>query len=245
MSITNFIKSGYFKNIIVLTGAGVSTNSGIPDFRSKDGLLSKYSDELITKTSPLYIDVINKINKASPSSSHKFCNWLNDNNWLRRVYTQNIDGLHQEAGLSEDMVVEYHGSAAKDNVVFMGDNIQEEVKNKVILDFVDNPIPIDLLIVLGSSLQVAPFCALPNLVPKSCTRVLVDLCPENAFTNYWSKIKCTPIDMYNNKISPKSDIKICNRKVSLRPQWGNHSKWKSQHIVTNDCDVWVDSIMSD
>lgn len=133
------------------------------------------------------------------------------------------------------MVVEYHGSV-------INDNIPEEVYNNVIKDFITNSESIDLLIVLGSSLQVAPFCALPNLVPKSCTRILVDLCPENAMSNNWSKIKYGSIDMYNNRSNPKSDVKFGKRKVSLRPDWRKHSKWKSQYIITSDCDTWVNKI---
>ena len=163
-----------------------------------------------------------------------------------RVYTQNIDGLHQKARLPEDMVVEYHGSLTKNNVVLYGDDIPQSVLAQTSTDFVENNEPVDLMLVMGTSLQVAPFCAIPNLVSKSCTRILVDIHPENAFNNDWTVVKRIPECMYDVSTSTAetSYIKIGRRAVSLRPQWDRDSKWKSQHIVKQDCDTWSNEIIN-
>lgn len=172
--------------------------------------------------------------QAQPTATHYFCKTLYDKGLLKRVYTQNIDGLHQKAGLPEDLVVEYHGSLIKNNVVLYGDNISNDVINKTIDDFVNTPV--DLVLVMGTSLQVAPFCALPNLVNKHCTRVLVDIKPENTFRNEWT-VKKDPDDMYAT--SANTTMKFGNRTVTLKSFWQKPSKWKNQHVIKSDCDNWV------
>lgn len=189
---------------------------------------------------PFYKNNIKMIEQAEPTPSHKFCKYLYDKGWLERVYTQNIDGLHQKAGLPDEFVVEYHGSLLKNDVVLYGDKIPDNAIKQTISDFAGS---VDLMIVMGTSLQVAPFCSLVNLVSKSCTRVLVDIKPQNAFTNEWSLKKNDLEEMYSLP-SSKSTIKIGSREVSLRPQWSSNSKWKDQHIIESDCDEWAKSILS-
>jgi NAD-dependent SIR2 family protein deacetylase len=193
------ILNNEFKNIIVVTGAGVSTNSGIPDYRSPSGFFDDLKKEfniqdptlLMTRSfvdkcdiydTSIYKERIKIFEQAIPTISHNFCKYLYDKNLLRRVYTQNIDGLHQKAGLPDDMAVEYHGSLSKNNVILYGDSIDKKVINQTINDFVDYK-DVDLIIVMDTSLQVAPFCAIPNLVKKTCTRVLVDKTPSNCYKN--------------------------------------------------------------
>jgi NAD-dependent SIR2 family protein deacetylase len=264
MSITETIASGKFKRIIVVTGAGVSTNSGIPDYRSKTGLFAEllaefpqikspeslFSRSLVTKYKiydhEIYKDRIQVVKNAIPTCTHMLCKWLSDKGWLVRIYTQNIDGLHQKAGLPEEMVVEYHGSLIKDNVILYGDSIAQSALDQTAADFINNTDPIDLILVMGTSLQVSPFCAIPNLVNKSCTRILVDICPENAMKNDWSVIKRQPECLYDLRTTmrSKSYIKFGKRKVTLRPQWGHNSRWKSQYIIKSDCDVWSNEILN-
>lgn len=114
------------KNIVFFGGAGVSTESGIPDFRSKDGLYNQkneYSD-----FSPEYLlsrdcledhpDVFFRffrekmdVRDASPSITHEVLAKLEALGKLSAVVTQNIDGLHQKAG--SKTVYELHGSLRK------------------------------------------------------------------------------------------------------------------------------------
>ena len=107
-------------NIVFFGGAGVSTESGIKDFRSKDGLYNmkyKYNPEeilshhfFINNTSEFYKFYKDKMNclDKEPSSCHIFLKKLEDCGKLKAIVTQNIDGLHQKAG--SKCVMELHGS---------------------------------------------------------------------------------------------------------------------------------------
>lgn len=98
------------KNIVFFGGAGVSTESGIPDFRSKDGLYNqqyKYPPETIlshtffmNKTEEFFKFYKLKMNslKYQPNITHIKLSELEARGKLKAVITQNIDGLHQKAG---------------------------------------------------------------------------------------------------------------------------------------------------
>ena len=107
-------------NIVFFGGAGVSTESGIPDFRSVDGLYNqqyKYPPETIISHSfyMRYPEEFYRFYKdrmlftdAVPNQAHKSLARLEERGKLKAVITQNIDGLHQMAGSRE--VLELHGS---------------------------------------------------------------------------------------------------------------------------------------
>ncbi|HIT71526.1 MAG TPA: NAD-dependent protein deacylase [Candidatus Scatovivens faecipullorum] len=108
------------KNIVFFGGAGVSTESGIPDFRSKDGLYNqkyKYPPEMIlshtffkNNTEEFYKFYKEKMNSLNfnPNITHVKLAELEKEGKLKAVITQNIDGLHQKAGSKN--VLELHGS---------------------------------------------------------------------------------------------------------------------------------------
>ena len=110
-------------NIVFFGGAGVSTESGIPDFRSKDGLYNqkyKYPPEeilshefFIENTEEFYKFYKDKMNslKYEPNITHKKLAYLEQEGKLKAVITQNIDGLHQKAGSKN--VLELHGSVLR------------------------------------------------------------------------------------------------------------------------------------
>ena len=114
-------------HIVFLGGAGVSTESGIPDFRSKDGLyrktdkrFSKYRPEYLLSYQCLYrepeifFDYFRKnldARKIEPNSAHRKLAEIEQQGMLDGVVTQNIDGLHQKAGSIN--VQEIHGSALR------------------------------------------------------------------------------------------------------------------------------------
>lgn len=110
-------------NIVFFGGAGVSTESGIPDFRSKDGLYNqqyKYSPETIlshtffmNKTEEFFKFYKLKMNslKYQPDITHIKLSELEARGKLKAVITQNIDGLHQKAG--SKVVYELHGSVLR------------------------------------------------------------------------------------------------------------------------------------
>ena len=110
-------------NIVFFGGAGVSTESGIPDFRSKDGLYNqqyKYPPETIlshtffmNKTEEFFKFYKLKMNslKYQPNITHIKLAELETKGKLKAVITQNIDGLHQKAG--SKVVYELHGSVLR------------------------------------------------------------------------------------------------------------------------------------
>mmetsp|Transcript_54320 Transcript_54320/g.118158 ORF Transcript_54320/g.118158 Transcript_54320/m.118158 type:complete len:113 (+) Transcript_54320:1-339(+) len=75
--------------------------------------------------------------ESSPSLTHMFCGWLRRQGWLRRVYTQNIDGLHTHPSvdLERDYVVECHGSLRDGTCVLYGDPIRAETDIAAVRDF--------------------------------------------------------------------------------------------------------------
>lgn len=108
---------------VVFTGAGISTESGIPDYRSKGGLWDKftpiYFDEFLSskevrieywkRKSSLYHDLV----KAEPNEAHKSVSELCEMGLVESVITQNIDGLHQKAGVPDDKMIELHGNTCR------------------------------------------------------------------------------------------------------------------------------------
>ncbi len=104
---------------IALTGAGISVESGIPDFRSKDGLWSKFDPEEYAtiyafrenpeKVWRMLKEMEEIVGKAKPNNAHIGLAELERMGLLGSVITQNVDNLHQEAG-SKD-VIEYHGNS--------------------------------------------------------------------------------------------------------------------------------------
>ena len=110
-------------NIVFLGGAGVSTESGIPDFRSKDGLYNQKYDyppeEILSHTFfinytdeffKFYKDKMNSL-KYKPNITHIKLAELEKKGKLKAIITQNIDGLHQKAGAKN--VFELHGSVLR------------------------------------------------------------------------------------------------------------------------------------
>ena len=115
-------------NIVILAGAGISVSCGIKDFRSKDGLYNNldYHELGLTCAEDLFdINAFSEdprpfwkfvrknnfaSNKITPSASHLFLAWLDQQDMLLRIYTQNIDGLEKSAGVDENKIVYAHGS---------------------------------------------------------------------------------------------------------------------------------------
>lgn len=105
------------KYVVVLTGAGISTPSGIPDFRSPTGLYSKYPEDIFD-IEYFYRDpkgfykfckeVLLPMTDFKPNPAHIMLAKLEQKGILKATITQNIDGLHQKAGSKN--VIELHGS---------------------------------------------------------------------------------------------------------------------------------------
>ena len=111
------------ERIVVLTGAGVSTESGISDFRSPGGVWSRYDPDELTFQSFLSSEKSRKkywkfhrefylpMKQSEPNDAHYALAELERMGKLLRVITQNVDNLHQRAGSSPEKVIEIHGTA--------------------------------------------------------------------------------------------------------------------------------------
>jgi NAD-dependent deacetylase len=113
---------GKAKKVVVFTGAGFSTESGIPDFRSPGGVWDKFdaselnyqnilrSEEIREKYWRMHKMMWETIREAQPNKGHYAVTELYKLGKLDCVITQNTDGLHQKAGVPDDMVLELHGT---------------------------------------------------------------------------------------------------------------------------------------
>ena len=110
------------RRICVLTGAGISTDSGIPDYRGPNGVWTRDPDaeKLVTLSYYVHDPEIRRkawrmrrdlqVGEVHPNAGHAALVDLERQGRLRALLTQNIDGLHQAAGSSPDLVLELHGT---------------------------------------------------------------------------------------------------------------------------------------
>ena len=105
---------------VVFTGAGISTESGIPDFRSPNGIWSQtspiYFDEYITSSDARIeawrrkFEIDRDMVDAAPNRGHRAVAKLVSIGKVKAVITQNIDGLHQKSGVPDHQMIELHGN---------------------------------------------------------------------------------------------------------------------------------------
>lgn len=106
---------------VIFTGAGISTESGIPDFRSPGGIWTKYkpidfqdfmgSEEMRKESWRRKFASDSMLRKAKPNQGHLAVAKLVQSGKVASVITQNIDGLHQSSGIPDHKVIELHGNA--------------------------------------------------------------------------------------------------------------------------------------
>ncbi|KAJ3483319.1 hypothetical protein NLG97_g7335 [Lecanicillium saksenae] len=148
-AIADYIKSGNVKRIAVMTGAGISTAAGIPDFRSpKTGLYNNLARlnlphaEAVFEISyfkenpePFYVLAKELYpGKFHPTVSHVFLSLLAKKGLLHMLFTQNIDCLERAAGVPPEKIIEAHGSFATQRCVeckkeFPDDEMKTHVEN--------------------------------------------------------------------------------------------------------------------
>jgi NAD-dependent deacetylase len=119
---------------VVLTGAGISTESGIPDFRSAGGIWEKHDPAEVAhidafrrepaRVWEFYALRLGALAPAEPNDGHRALAELEEQGWIRAVITQNVDGLHQRAGSRE--VVEVHGSLREAECIHCGVRVPME-----------------------------------------------------------------------------------------------------------------------
>ena len=119
-----YVSSGRAKNVVVMTGAGISVSAGIPDFRSERGLYARLGDYDLPY--PQAVFELNYFRKRpgpfyklakelypgsyAPTPTHHFIKLLHDKGVLRRCFTQNIDSLERATGLPREKIVAAHGN---------------------------------------------------------------------------------------------------------------------------------------
>lgn len=134
------------RSVAILTGAGISTESGIPDFRGPDGVWTKNPAAERTATIQHYIAdrdhrvrswanrAESPMHNAEPNAGHYALTALEGKGKLDTLVTQNIDGLHHAAGTSPERIVEIHGTVRDYACLGCGDRGPIEV----VLDRVRN-----------------------------------------------------------------------------------------------------------
>ncbi|HOP46214.1 MAG TPA: Sir2 family NAD-dependent protein deacetylase [Desulfobacteraceae bacterium] len=140
--------------ILVFSGAGLSTESGIPDFRSPGGLWEKYdpsdfyfekilSDEKVReKYWEMSTESYGAMKDALPNRAHMAVKKLEDMGKLLAVVTQNIDHLHHKAGNSPEKIIEVHGTAFSVSCLNCGkkynrDEIEDRISSGIKVPYCD------------------------------------------------------------------------------------------------------------
>ncbi|XP_043944082.1 NAD-dependent protein deacetylase sirtuin-3-like isoform X2 [Protopterus annectens] len=217
--IAALIQRNYCHNIVVMAGAGISTASGIPDFRTPGtGLydnLQQYNipypeaifdiDYFTCNPKPFFALAKEFYpGKNRPNYAHYFIRLLYEKDLLLRMYTQNIDGLERRAGIPPEKLVEAHGTfssaschlcytpfpakeaqetiinnkipickicsgVVKPDIVFFGEDLPKRFYSYS-KDFTNA----DLLIVMGTSLEIEPFASIVNSVRPTVPRLLLN-----------------------------------------------------------------------
>jgi NAD-dependent deacetylase len=200
------------EQVLALTGAGISVESGIPAFRGAQGLWEKYDPmefasieaflDNPARVWAMLLELDELVRQARPNPAHQALARLERLGRLQMVVTQNIDGLHQEAG--SQRVVEFHGSGRrlrclschrlvgrgelmwdalpprcgcggiiKPDVVFFGEPIPE----RAAMTAMAMAHACQVMLVVGTSAVVAPASHLP-LLAKSAGATVVEINPE-------------------------------------------------------------------
>ncbi|KAJ6779456.1 hypothetical protein PWT90_00761 [Aphanocladium album] len=148
-AIADYIKSGNVKRIVVMTGAGISTAAGIPDFRSpKTGLYNNLARLKLPHAEAVFEISYFKENpepfyvlakelypgRFHPTISHVFLSLLAKKGLLHMLFTQNIDCLERAAGVPPEKIIEAHGSFATQRCIdcqkeFPDDEMRTHVQN--------------------------------------------------------------------------------------------------------------------
>lgn len=127
--LADFINSA--KDILVFSGAGISTESGISDYRSKGGIWDRFqpvtiqefvvSEEKRIEYWRRKLELYGSMKDAQPNAGHKAIRDIEKLGKLKGIVTQNIDGLHHMAGNSAEKILEIHGSNRQTVCLSCGD----------------------------------------------------------------------------------------------------------------------------
>lgn len=228
MSSEQDVKSG-FRRIVVLTGAGISKAAGFPTFYDKDSIDVKCLENVY--------DAVRKriLENPEPTAAHQLLFLLYKKGYIKRIYTQNIDDLHEKSGIPSDTIVHFHGTI--ENITRFGEPIDPKVLKMVEKDFILD-CDVDCVLVMGTSLSVSPFNALPNLVPSTCFRILVNLDPIDSVR------RIVDAGLVFGNSCP---ARFGKRLVTTRQSWNysKSTKWRrNQRMIYTDVQKWAQELMS-
>jgi NAD-dependent deacetylase len=176
------------KHLVVFTGAGISTESGLPDFRGPDGIWTRQAKGLPTKT--------RDFSSAEPNRGHLAIVELQKLGKLSFLISQNVDNLHLRSGIRPDLLAELHGNVTKlrcSRCEFLLDNFDDLMtcplcKGSLVSSVVNfgQPLPkkdladsywhsrqCDLFIVAGSSLVVTPAADMPKVALQAGAKLVI------------------------------------------------------------------------
>ena len=138
------------RRIVAFTGAGISTESGIPDFRSPGGIWSRYrpidfsefvaSEEARRESWRRKFATDEVMRKATPNAGHRALARLVEQGRMSAVITQNVDGLHQRSGVPASRVIELHGNSTYASCLDCGHRYELEPIKRAFLS--GNKLPI-------------------------------------------------------------------------------------------------------
>ncbi|MGZ3494999.1 MAG: SIR2 family NAD-dependent protein deacylase [Thermodesulfobacteriota bacterium] len=175
------------KYLVVFTGAGISTESGLPDFRGPDGVWTRQEKGLPPKT--------RAFTSVEPNAGHRAIVELQSLSKLKFLISQNVDNLHLRSGIRPELLAELHGNVAKlrcqrcdtqvdkspgldtckcggrlvSSVVNFGDPLPE----KDLEESLHHSSRCDLFVVVGSSLVVSPANDMPRMALRSGARLVI------------------------------------------------------------------------
>jgi len=251
-------RGGRIKQVVILSGAGISVSANLPDFRSPGGLYDQMRKQGISSPESVFTadfmvecpDIFYKVMRQlrtddiQPTPTHCFIRLLQDKGLLQRCCTQNIDGLERKVGIQEQKLMEAHGTLGKvrcvkckrdhpkenlfrpkeadgmprceacrgllrPDIVFFGENLNWNYPTvKAELGAAD------LVIIMGTSLQVNPFAGIINCIKNSCAILVV------------------------NRFMPKALLSARRRRAMTAKLMGKPSPRK-EAFMQGDCDVSI------
>jgi NAD-dependent deacetylase len=200
------------KHIVILSGAGVSAESGIQTFRDSDGLWEGHSVEDVAtpmgfmKDPQLVLDFYNQrraqLKTVEPNEAHKLIAKLEEH-FKVTVITQNVDDLHERAGSTN--VIHLHGELKKvrstkyeefiyncEDDINIGDLCEKGAQLRPHIVWFTEAVPMiekactilpdcDIVIVIGTSMQVYPAASLIGYAPPFCESYYIDPAPKDSY----------------------------------------------------------------
>ena len=177
------------KYLVVFTGAGISTESGLPDFRGPDGLWTRRDKGLPPAPTKVAWDAV------EPNAGHLAIAELQKLNKLRFLISQNVDNLHLKSGIRPELLAELHGNIAKLRCKRCEETLDRAegqtkcrcggVLGKSVVDFgeslprkdlmlsYEHARKSDLFVVVGSSLVVTPAADMPREALQSRAKLVI------------------------------------------------------------------------